>query len=155
MRVPAGMSVCFRDCARCVCFRVTSLLYARYSGSVEDGDRIRQKTMLRYTWQLVVGQVSLPAEVHLLCRHAARRGVHPPKHWKHELMAVSAIQRVRDEFALSGSVKLDCRLLLMHIHTHTHTCSCCRGCVCMRCTHVAGSLESAVPLRPRDLITPI
>ena len=91
MRVPAGMSVCFRDCARCVCFRVTSLLFARYSGSVEDGDRIRQKTMLRYTWQLVVGQLSLSAEVHLLCRDAARRGVRPPKHWKHELMAVSAI----------------------------------------------------------------
>ena len=153
MRVPAGMSVCFRDCARCVCFRVTSLLFARYSGSVEDGDRIRQKTMLRYTWQLVVGQVSLSAEVHLLCRHAARYGVHPPKHWKHELMAVSAIQRVRDEFALSDSVKLDCRLLFAHAHTHRLVRFVVDVCIC--CTHVEGSLESAVPLQPRVLIIPI
>ena len=153
MRVPAGMSVCFRVYARCVCFRVTFLLYVRYSGSVGDGGRITQKTMLRYTWRLVVGRISLSDEVHLLCRDAARRGVHPPKHWKHELMAISAIQRVRDEFALSGSVKLDCRLLLMHIHSHTPV-RVVVG-VCMRCTRVAGSLESAVPLRPRVLITPI
>ena len=86
MRVPAGMSVCFRVYARCVCFRVTFLLYVRYSGSVRDGGRITQKTMLRYTWRLVVGRISLSDEVHLLCRDAARRGVHPPKHWKHELM---------------------------------------------------------------------
>ena len=153
MRVPAGMSVCFRVYARCVCFRVTSLLYARYSGSVGDGGRITQKTMLRYTWQLVAGQTRLSGEVHLLCRHAARRGVHPPKHWKHELMAISAIQRVRDEFALSGSVKLDCRLRFTQ--THTHTLVRVVVDVCTRCTHVAGSLESAVPLRPRVLITPI
>ena len=155
MRVPAGMSVCFRVYARCVCFRVTSLLYARYSGSVGDGGRITQKTMLRYTWQLVAGRIRLSGEVHLLCHDAARRGVHPPKHWKHELMAVSAIQRVRDEFALSDSVKLDCRLLFMHIHTHTHTLVRVVVDVCMRCTHVAGTLESAVPLRPRILIFPI
>ena len=121
MRVPAGMSVCFRVYARCVCFRVTSLLYARYSGSVGDGGRITQKTMLRYTWQLVAGQTRLSGEVHLRCDNAARHGVHPPKHWKRELMAISAIQRVRDEFALSGSVKLDCRLLFVHTHAHTHT----------------------------------
>ena len=154
MRVPAGMSVCFRVYARCVCFRVTFLLYVRYSGSVRDGGRITQKTMLRYTWRLVVGRISLSDEVHLLCRDAARRGVHPPKHWKHELMAISAIQRVRDEFALSGSVKLDCRLLF-YVYAHTHTLVRVVVDVCMRCTHVAGSLESAVPLRPRVMIIPI
>ena len=153
MRVPAVMSVCFHVYARCVCFRVTSLLYVRYSGSVGDGGRITQKTMLRYTWRLVVGRISLSDEVHLLCRHAARRGVHPPKHWKHELMAVSAIQRVRDEFALSDSVKLDCRLLFGHAHTHRLVRFVVDVCIC--CTHVAGSLESAVLLRPRVLIIPI
>ena len=153
MRVPVGMSVCSRYCARCVCFRVTCVLYARYSGTVEDGGRITQKTMLRFTWQLVVGQASRSDEVHLLCRHAARRGVHPPKHWKHELMAVSAIQRVRDEFALSDSVKLACRLLFAHAHTHRLVRFVVDVCIC--CTHVAGLLESAVPLQPRVLIIPI
>ena len=153
MRVPAVMSVCFHVYARCVCFRVTSLLYVRYSGSLGDGGRITQKTMLRYTWRLVVGRISLSGEVHLRCDNAACRGVHTPKHWKHELLAISAMQRVRDEFVLSDSVKLDCRLLLMHVHSHTPV-RVVVG-VCMRCTHVAGSLESAVPLRPRVLITPI
>ena len=46
MRVPAGMSVCFRVYARCVCFRVTFLLYVRYSGSVRDGGRITQKSIV-------------------------------------------------------------------------------------------------------------
>ena len=76
--------------------------------------------MFRFTWQLVAGDISQSSEVHLLCRHAARRGVHPPKEWKNALnlglgmlavdaMADAAIQRVRDEFALPDSVKLDCR----------------------------------------------
>ena len=154
MRVPAVMSVCFRVYARCVCFRVTSLLYARYSGSVGDGGRITQKTMLRYTWRLVAGQISLSGEVHLLCHHAARRSVRPRKHWKNELvvglgqhaldvLADSAIQRVRDELALSESVKLSCRLLFMHAHTFVRVVVD----ACMRCTHMAGTLGSAVLLR--------
>ena len=63
--------------------------------------------MLRFIWQLAAGEASRTAEVHLLCRHAARRGVHPPKHWKNELIADLAIQRVRHELALSDSVKLE------------------------------------------------
>ena len=159
MRVPAGMSVCFRVYARCVCFRVTSLLYARYSGSVGDGGRITQKTMLRYTWRLVVGRISLSDEVHLLCHNAARLGVHPPKHWKNGLnlglgqqaldaLADSAIQRVRDEFALSGSVKLDCRLLFTHAHTFVRVVVD----VCMCCTHMAGTLGHVTPPGLRVLI---
>ena len=152
MRVPAGMSVCSRDCVQCVCFRVTFLRYARYSGPVEEGNRIAQKTMLRFTWRLVAGEASRSDEVHLLCHHAARHGVHPPKHWKNELvvglgqqefdaLADSAIRRVRDEFALSASVKLDCRLLFTHAHTLILVCVD----VCMCC--MAGTLESAVLLR--------
>ena len=139
------------------CFRVTSLLYARYSGPVEEGSRITQKTMLRFTWQLVAGEASQSGEVHLLCHHAARRGVHPPKHWKNELnlglgqqtldaLADSAMQRFRGEFALSDAVKLDCRLLFTHAHTFVlvfvDVCMCC----------MAGTLESAVLLRLPVLI---
>ena len=88
-----------------------------------------QKTKLRFTWQLVAGEVSQSCEVHLLCRDAVRRGVHPPKHWKNELnlglgsqavaaYADSAVQRARDEFALSSdSVKLDCRPRFTHART--------------------------------------
>ena len=101
-----------------VCFRVTSLRYARYSGPVEEGSRITQKTMLRFTWKLVAGEASQSDEVQLRCDNAARLGVHPPKHWKKGLnlglgqqaldaLAKSAIERVRGEFALSDSVKLE------------------------------------------------
>ena len=121
---------------------------------MEEGSRITQKTMLRFTWQLVAGEASQLGEVHLLCRHAARRGVHPPKHWKNELivgvgqqafdaLADSAIQRVRDELALSDSVKLSCRLLFTHAHTFVRVVVD----ACMRCTHMAGTLGSAVLLR--------
>ena len=84
--------------------------------------------MLRFTWQLVAGEVSRSCEVHLLCRYAEGRGVHPPKEWKNELnlglsmqavgaLADSAIQRVRDELALPDSVKLDCRPRFTHART--------------------------------------
>ena len=110
--------------------------------------------MLRFTWQLVAGEARQSDDVLLLCRDAARRGVHPPKHWKNGLsvglgqqafdaLADSAIQRVRDELALSESVKLSCRLLLMHAHTFVHVVVYAG----MRCTHMAGTLGSAVLLR--------
>ena len=79
------------------------------------------KTMLKFTWQLLVaGQVSQSSDVRLRCNNAFRLGVHLPKHWKNELslglglqaldnLAVAAIHRARDEFGLSESVKLDCR----------------------------------------------
>ena len=85
-----------------------------------------QKTMLRFTWQLVAGEVSQSYEVHLLCHNAAKHGVPPPKHWKNELslglgaealdnLIVKAIQHAREEFGLSESVmKLDCRLRFTH-----------------------------------------
>ena len=95
----------------------------RYSGPVEEGSRITQKTMLKFTWTLVAGDVNQSCEVRLLCHNAVRLGVRPPKHWKNEFilgrdlqaveaLADSAIRRVRDEFALPASVKLDCRLRL-------------------------------------------
>ena len=76
--------------------------------------------MLRFTWQLVAGEVIQSYEVHLLCRHAAKHGVRTPKEWKNELnlgrgvealdnLAGAAVRRARDEFGLSESVKLDCR----------------------------------------------
>ena len=88
-----------------------------------------QKTMLRFTWQLVAGEVSQSYEVHLLCHNAAKHGVPPPKHWKNELslglgaetldnLIVTAIQRARDEFALSAAVKLlqtSARWNLVHV----------------------------------------
>ena len=112
-------------CVSFVCLNVKRLCYARYSGPVEAGSGVTQKTMLRFTWRLLAGEDSQSREVHQLCRHAARRGVHPPKQWKNDLnlglgvealegLAGSAIQRVRDELALPESVKLDCRLWFMH-----------------------------------------
>ena len=95
---------------------------------MEAGSRVAQKTMLRFTWQLMAGEVSQSYEVHLLCRYAAMRGVRRPKEWKNELhlglgaqaldnLAVAAIQRARDEFALSEAVKLDCRPRFTHART--------------------------------------
>ena len=131
---------------------------ARYSGPVEAGSRVTQKTMLRFTWQLVAGEVSQSWEVHLLCHHAARRGVHPPKQWKNDLnlglgvealegLAGSAIQRVRDEFALSDSVKLDCRLWFMH--TRALVIGYVEFGIFCKCT--AGTLGPAVLPRSRAL----
>ena len=119
---------------------------------MEEGSRITQKTMLRFTWQLVAGEANQSGEVHLLCRDAARRGVHPPKHWKNELnlglgqqaldaLADSAIQRVRDELALPDSVKLDCRLLFTHAHAFVRVVVY----VWMCCTRVSGTLGHAPP----------
>ena len=76
----------------------------------------------------MAGEFVQSYEVHLLCRHAAKHGVRTPKEWKNELnlglgaealdnLAVAAIQRARDEFALSESVKLDCRPRVMHERT--------------------------------------
>ena len=42
-----------------VCFNAKCLCYARYAGPVEAGSRVAQKTMLRFTWQLVAGEVKL------------------------------------------------------------------------------------------------
>ena len=125
---------------------------------MEAGSRVAQKTMLRFTWQLMAGEVSQSYEVHLLCRHAARRGVHPPKEWKNELnlglgaealdnFVGSAMQRARDEFALSESVKLDCRPRL------THARALVRGDVVLGicCACAAGMLGPAVLLRFRAL----
>ena len=135
------------DCVFFICFNVECLHHARYSGPVEAGSRVAQKTMLRFTWQLVAGEVSQSCEVRLLCRDAARRGVHPPKHWKNELnlglglhaldnLAVAAIQRARDEFGLSESVRLDCRPRFTHARTLTCgrgqlACACVGACVCV------------------------
>ena len=131
----------------CVSFAYCSakcLHYARYSGPVEAGSHVTQKTMLKFTWQLVAGEDRQSCEVHLLCRDAARRGVRPPKQWKSELnlglglqalddLAVAAIQRVRDEFALPDSVKLDC----MPRFTHALARICGRGqLACVQCWHV-------------------
>ena len=103
--------------------------------------------MLRFTWQLVAGEVSQSYEVHLLCRHAAKHGVPPPKHWKNELslglgaealenLTFKAIQRARDELGLSKSVKLDCRPRFTHAHVlvrgYVDMCMC----VCSRAWQV-------------------
>ena len=113
--------------------------------------------MLRFTWQLMAGEVSQSYEVRLLCVDAIRRGVRRPKEWKNELrlglgaealdnLAVAAIQRARDEFALSAAVKLDCRPRFTHARTLV------RGYVekCMCFARMAGILGSAALLRFHD-----
>ena len=86
-----------------------------------------QKTMVKFTWQLVTGEVRQSSEVRLRCDNAFRLGVRTPKEWKNELhlglgaqaldnLAVAAIQRARDDFAVSAAVKLDCRPRFTHAH---------------------------------------
>ena len=131
-----------RDCVFFIRFNVECSHHVRYAGPVEAGSRVVQKTMLRFTWQLVAGEVSQSYEVHLLCHNAAKHGVPPPKHWKNELslglgaealdnLAGSAVRRARDEFALAESVKLDCRprfthaLALFHGYVDLRICFTC------------------------------
>ena len=107
---------------------------------MEAGSRVAQKTMVKFTWQLMAGEVIQSYEVSLLCGDAIRRGVRTPKEWMNELnlglgaealehLAVAAIQRARDEFALSESVKLDCRPGFKHAHLSGGRLVC--VCVCM------------------------
>ena len=130
----------------------------RYSGPAEECSRITQKTMLKFTWTLVAGEINESCVVRLLCHHAARRGVPPPKHWKNkfnfewdlqavEALADSAIRRVRDEFALAASVKLDCRLQSTRTRAIDRDCN-----VSLCCELMAGTLEHAVLFRHRVLI---
>ena len=132
-----------------------TLCCGRYSGPAEECSRITQKTMLKFTWTLVAGEINESCDVRLLCRDASRRGVPPPRHWKNELksgpdlqaveaLADSAIRRVRDEFALAASVKLDCRLRSTHARAIVREYN-----VCVCCTLVAGTLESVVLLQHR------
>ena len=101
----------------------------RYDGPVAHGDRVMQKTKLRFTWHLIAEGVREACEVQLLCHHAARRGVHLPEKWKGNLnlcnevptvdaLAHSAVQRVWQELSLPDATKLDCRL---HHSTDEHT----------------------------------
>ena len=126
---------------------------------MEAGSRVAQKTMLRFTWQLVAGEVIQSYEVHLLCHNAAKHGVRTPKEWKNELslglgaealdnLACSAIQRARDEFALSESVKLDCRPGFTHARALVVRGDIILG-ICCAC--MAGMLGPAVLLRFRAL----
>ena len=135
-----------------VCFIVECLHRVRYSGPVEAGSRVAQKTMLRFTWQLMAGEVSQFCEVHQLCSNVAMRGVRRPKEWKNEFnlglgaealdkLAVSAMQRARDEFALSESVKLDCRPKFTHARALVVRGDVIWG-ICCAC--VAGMLGPAV-----------
>ena len=105
---------------------------ARYTGPAEEGDRVTQKTQLCFTWRLVADDVAEVCEVQLLCRDAARRGVHLPAAWKSkwnsigkipttDAMADAAVQRTRDEFSLSDDTKLACRhFLIRHAHTYSY-----------------------------------
>ena len=79
-----------------------------------------QKTRLRFTWHLVAEDFAETSDVQLLCHNAIRRGVHLPTAWKNkwtsigdvpavDAMAHAAVQRARDELALSDDTKLDCR----------------------------------------------
>ena len=93
-----------------------------------------QKTMLRFTWLLEADGFSEKCDVQLLCRDAARRGVHVPKAWKSkwnqsaevpavDALARAAVQRAREELSLSDATKLDCRWswqAYMHTYGHQH-----------------------------------
>ena len=88
--------------------------------------------MLRFTWLLEADGFSEKCDVQLLCRHAARRGVHLPKAWKSkwnqsaevpavDALARAAVQRAREELSLSDATKLDCRQSSQaYTHTYDH-----------------------------------
>ena len=155
-------ALCFSSCVSCDCvvfirFDVECSHHVRYAGPVEAGSRVAQKTMLRFTWQLVAGEVSQSSEVRLRCDNAAKHGVRTPKEWKNELnlglgvkaldnLAGSAVRRARDEFALAESVKLDCRPRFMHASVVMSICACARV-----FTRMAGTLVSTVLLPFRVL----
>ena len=119
----------------------------RYDGPVAHGDRVMQKTKLRFTWHLKAEGVREACEVQLLCHNAARRGVPLPETWKSNLnlcrgvptvdaFAHAAVQRVWRELSLPTATKLDCRLhhstdehTYTHTHTHTYKDSCMLACV--------------------------
>ena len=108
-------SFCFHRCSF-----VQTHLSTRYNGPAEDCHRVTQKTKLSFTWHLVAEGLNETCDVQLLCRDAARRGVHLPKAWKRkwslgaevlsvDALAREAVRRVRGELSLSNEVKLDCR----------------------------------------------
>ena len=87
----------------------------RYHGPAETCHRVAQKTKLRFTWHLTAEGINETCDVQLLCRDAARRGVHLPQAWKSkwalgaevlsfDALAREAVQRARDEFSLSADV---------------------------------------------------
>jgi len=112
---------------------------------VVQSDRLKQKTKVRFAWHLIAEGVREACEVQLLCRDAARRGVHLPEKWKSNLnlcnevptvdaFAHSAVQRVWRELSLPDTTKLDCRLHHStdghtYIHTHTYKHSLMLACV--------------------------
>ena len=124
VRVPKCLSVHAFSCAALYLLMPvrTQQLYVntRYNGPVETCNRVAQKTKLRFTWHLTAEGINETCDVQLLCRHAARRGVHLPQAWKSkwalgaealsfDALARDAVQRARGEFSLSEDVKLDCR----------------------------------------------
>jgi len=102
---------------------------ARYKGPVGEHEHVTQKTMLQFTWHLFAEDFNKECDVQLLCRDAARRGVHVPKAWKSkwnqradvpsvDALARAAVQRAREELSLSDATKLDCRCPGKHTCTH-------------------------------------
>ena len=132
----------------CLCLRRIALhIYAhphkdivspRYNGPAEECHRVTQKTKLSFTWHLMADSLNEACDFQLLCRDAARRGVHLPKAWKSkwslgvevlptDVWALEAVQRARTEFSLTDGVKLDCRSFFKrdrHANSFMHTCSC-------------------------------
>ena len=118
----------------CSCPFVKQLQFStRYNGPAEICHRVVQKTKLRFTWHLTAEGINETCDVQLLCRHAARRGVHLPQAWKSkwalgaevlsfDALAHEAVQLARDEFSLSGDVKLDCRPPQTKTPVQSHTC---------------------------------
>ena len=101
----------------------TNLRAYRYSGTVEEGTDLTQKTKIKFTWRLCGRDLDVTREVQLLLHNAIRRGVHLPHEWKGstnlgfgappvDALAEAAVQRVREDMGLADDVKLSCRTLL-------------------------------------------
>ena len=100
--------------------------HCRYSGTVEEGTDLTQKTKIKFTWRLCGQDLDVTREVQLLLHNAIRRGVHLPREWVGstnlgfgappvDALAESAVQRVREDMGLADGVKLSCRTRLKRL----------------------------------------
>ena len=99
-------------------------LHRRYSGTVEEGVALTQRTRISFTWHLRAADLDITREVHVLFKNAVRQGVPMPKDWKGRMNVLSGVspldelaeaagRRAREDHGLPDDVKLSCRTSVM------------------------------------------
>ena len=96
----------------------------RYSGTVEEGVALTQRTRISFTWRLRAADLDITREVQLLLKNALRQGVPMPRDWKGRMNVLSGVspldelaeaaeRRAREDHGLPVDVKLSCRTSVM------------------------------------------